>query len=215
MQQMIPCWMEMQTLSAKLLRAQNGNYFITSDNPVVVLNQFCVGADPLQRFVGFSRSGFQLLMPISPNLCLIAYDAKVYKVGSRRHRLVEISKPDVEIVNSLQVQSADKSLYFHEPRMQQKVQNLVARYENFRVPVRDFLKTIPGKDENEKLICMSNESVKLPMPWNFCCCRRHTNFKPGDRRDLGWTALADQLMKDIKQNPNGGNVFRRLEKILA
>lgn len=214
-QQTIPCWMETQTLSAKLLKAQNGTCFITSDNPVVVLNQFCVGTDPHQSFAGFSRSGFQLLMPISPNLCLIVYDAKVYKVGSRRHRLVEISKPDVEIVNSLQVQSADKCLYFHEPKMEQQVQNLVGRYASFRVPVRDFLKTIPGKDENEELICVSNEAVKLPMLWGFCCYRRHINSQPGDRRDQGWTALADQLMKDIEQNPNGGNVFTRLEKILA
>jgi hypothetical protein len=44
-QQMIPCWMETQTLSAKLLKAHNGTCFITSDNPAVVLNQFAWGAD--------------------------------------------------------------------------------------------------------------------------------------------------------------------------
>jgi len=214
-QQTIPCWMETQVLSAKLLKAQNGFYFITSDNPVVVLNQFCVGADSMQKFVGFGRSGFQLLMPISPNLCLIIYDAKIYKVGSQRHRLVEISKTDVEIVNSLQVQSADKCLYFHEPKMEQEVHNLAARYANLRVPLQDFLQTFPGKNENEKIISISNESVKLPNRWNFCRYRRHVKFAPGDRHHPEWTALGDQLMDDIDKNRNGEDVFTRLKRILA
>jgi len=214
-QQMIPCWMETQTLSAKLLKAHNGTCFITSDNPAVVLNQFAWGADPMRSFAGFSQSGFQLLIPISPNLCLIIYDAKVYKVGSRRHRLIEISKTDVEIINSLQVQSADNCLYFHEPKMEQEVQKLVERYVNLRVPLRDFLQTFPGKDQNEEIIKVSNESVSLPNRWKFCSYRRHIKFKPGDRRDPAWTALANQLMKDFDQNPNGGDVFTRLEKILA
>jgi hypothetical protein len=213
MQQMIPCWMETQTLSAKLLKAQNGTCFITSDNPVVVLNQFALGADPMRSFAGFSQSGFQLLMPISPNLCLIIYDAKVYKVGSRRHRLIEISKADVEITNSLQVQSADNCLFFHEPKMEQEVQNLVARYANLRIPLRDFLETFPGKDKTEEIIKVSNETVKLPKVWNICSYRRHIKYNPGDRRDPAWTALADQLMKDFDQNPDGGDVFARLEKI--
>src|SRR5579862_1244778 len=37
----IPCAMEMQTLACKLLKAPAGTFFITSDNPVMVLNQFC------------------------------------------------------------------------------------------------------------------------------------------------------------------------------
>src|ERR1035438_10661332 len=91
------CLMEMQTLGCKLLQSSIGSHFITSDNPAVILNQVCVGVDPYRSFAGFSNSGFQLLLPISPNLSLLFYDEKIYKVGNRRDRLVEISKQDVEI----------------------------------------------------------------------------------------------------------------------
>jgi hypothetical protein len=97
--------------------------------------------------------------------------------------------------------------------MEQEVQNLVARYANLRIPLRDFLETFPGKDKTEEIIKVSNETVKLPKVWNICSYRRHIKYNPGDRRDPAWTALADQLMKDFDQNPDGGDVFARLEKI--
>jgi hypothetical protein len=82
---LIPCWMEMQTLDCKMLKAPEGAAFITSDNPVAVLNEFCAEAEPQRCYVGFSRSGFELFLPISPRSCLLFYDPKVYKVGERRH----------------------------------------------------------------------------------------------------------------------------------
>jgi hypothetical protein len=126
----IPCWMEMQTLECKLLQPPAGTYFVTSDHPVVLLNQFCAHLEPHRSFVGFSRSGFQVVMPISPNLCLFFYDAKVYKVGSKRRRLLEIVRKDVELLNALQVQSADRCLYFHSPLLESEVRSLVCDTES-------------------------------------------------------------------------------------
>ncbi len=124
-QQAVLCWMEMQTLECKLLQPEPPTYFVTSDNPVVILNQFCADTMPHRSFAGFSMSGFQLLLPLSPNLCLCLYDAKIYKVGNRRDRLVPISKRDVEIVNALQIQSAEKCLYFHDPTLEPEIRRLV------------------------------------------------------------------------------------------
>ena len=52
----IPCWMEMQTLECKLLTAPSENWFVTSDNPVAILNQFCVGAHPVRSFARMRES---------------------------------------------------------------------------------------------------------------------------------------------------------------
>jgi hypothetical protein len=49
MQQVIPCWMEMQTLECKLLLTTGSEYFLTSDNPVCILNQFCLGLEPYEQ----------------------------------------------------------------------------------------------------------------------------------------------------------------------
>ncbi len=215
MQNAIPCWMESQTLAAKLLKAESGSYFITSDNPVVVLNQFCVGADKHRSYVGFSRSGFQLLLPLSPKLCLFVYDDHVYKVGGRRSRRVDIPKSDVEIVNSLQVQGAENCLYFHDASLETYVSHLVRKYASLRVPLKDYLQVLPGRNPDEELLHLKNEPPKLPNRWEFCGYLRNVKSKPGDRRDPAWTALKDQLIEDIERNPNGENLFRRLNRLTA
>jgi|ERR1035437_2353782 hypothetical protein len=205
------CLMEMQTLGCKLLQSSVGSHFITSDNPAVILNQFCIGVDSYFNFAGFSKSGFQLLLPISPNLCLFFYDEKIYKVGNRHDELVEISKQDVEVVNALQVQSADKCLYCHDLKLEQEVQCLVFRYTNLRVPIQDSLRVIPIKD-NKELFYTRVPSVKLPVIWSFCRNRKHVNFQPGDLRKPAWTALGEEFMHEVENNPTGEDIFTRLKK---
>ena len=128
----IPCWLEMQTLDCKLLRATPPACFITGDNPVVLLNQFAAGADPIRSFVGFGQSGFQLLLPVAPSLCLFFYDPKVYKVGKRGKRLLDVSASDVEIINALQIQAAEKCLYFHDLSLGDDVLRMINRYAPLR-----------------------------------------------------------------------------------
>jgi hypothetical protein len=210
----IPCALEMQTLACKLLKAPDRAFFITSDNPVLVLNQFC-SAELFRNYAGFGKSGFQLLMPISPKLCVFFFDAKVYKVGFRRHRLVSISADDVEIVNALQIQSAEEFVFFHDPNLEAEVRGLVGGFSRFRVPVQDCLQTFDGPKEGEELLHFKKLSVKLPRAWAFCRKRRHVNARIGDRRDPAWTALIDELLDDFEKDPNGGGMRTRIEKILA
>jgi len=47
----LPAWLEMQTLS-KLLRAEPGNFFVTSDHPVVLLNQCFMDTEPQRSICG-------------------------------------------------------------------------------------------------------------------------------------------------------------------
>ena len=209
----IPCWMEMQTLECKLLRAPSNSSFVTSDHPVVILNQFCIGAHPLRSFVGFSLSGFQLLFPISPRACAFFYDAKVYKVGSRRRRVLNISSEDVAIVNSLQIQSADNCLYFHDPALAQEVQHRIETYRGLRSPIADTLRTYPGRTENEEILHMKARSVQLPTAWAFCRRRRHVSFQAGDQRDPAWSDAIEQLSDDLHNNPGGEGLSERLRKL--
>jgi len=209
----IPCWMEMQTLQCKLLRAPSDGYFLTSDNPVVILNQFCIGAHSVRSFIGFSLSGFQLLLPISPRLCAFFYDAKVYKVGSRRRRSLEISSEGVELVNSLQVQSADSCVYFHDPTFAQFTTELLRRYNKLRVPISDTLRTYPGRNENEEILHCRSRSVILPKAWRFCRVRRRTKYRPGDRRDAAWSYAIERVSDDLRENPGREGLFERMERL--
>jgi hypothetical protein len=215
MKSVISLSLEMETLASKLLKAQNGSFFITSDNPVAILNQFCANVEPHRSFAGFSKSGFQLLLPISPKLCFLFYDAKIYKIGSFWRRLVEVSKADVEVVNALQIQSAEKFIYFHDPKCEQEIRSLIENYASLRIPVRDFLRVMPGKNQHEELLHFRASTVKLPKAWNFCRLRRHVNFQPGDRRNPAWSALIEELEEDFEKNPSNEDVHTRMSKIIA
>lgn len=214
MNQLLTCWMEMHTLDGKILKADEKSWFLTSDNPVAVLNQFCAAADRYGRFVGFSRSGFQLTLPISPKLCIFFYDPKIYKVGGRRDRVVMISGQDVEIVNSLQIQTADACLYCHDSSLEGNIRHLVATYVHLKKPIKDRLRVIPGRDDREEFLHLRNQGVDLPSRWSFCTYLRHIHAKPGDRRDPTWTAVSQKLEEDIRLNPRKGDVFKRLDMIL-
>lgn len=213
-EQALPCWMEMLSLDCKLLRAADQVYFITSDNPVVITNQFCAGHDTIRSYAGFSQTGFQLLLPISPKLCLFFYDPKVYKVGNRKDQLVRIAKEDVEIVNALQIQSAAERLYFHDVKLGQDVQRLVALNSHLRVPISDSLRVMPGPAPNQEILHVRTPTAKLPAVWRFCRYRRHIKLKPGDRRNPALTELADRLIQDLKNNPHGGDFPTRLERLI-
>jgi hypothetical protein len=208
----IRCWMETRTLECKLLHA-SGGHFITSDNPVCVLNQFCSGIDRYRGYAGFANAGFQLLMPISPQLCFFCYDAKVYKVGNRRDRKVGLSKQDIDIVNSLQVQSADECLYLNDPSGEAGIRRLLETNTGFRRPVNAILDVIPAENGDE-LIHLRSRGVRLPSVWSFCRYRRHVSPRPGDRRDKLWSELSQRVMEDIEKNPQDGDLQSHVERVI-
>ncbi len=211
----IICWLEMQTLDCKLLKAAPGSYFITSDHPVILLNQLMAHTEPHRSFVGFSRSGFQLLLPVSPNLCVFFYDPNVYKVGSRRAQLVELGADDVELVNCLQVQSADQCVYCHHPAGEPGVRNLVYRYGGLRVRNRNALRILPGRTEKETFLHLRNTTVELPRPWGVCRYLRNKKVGQDERRNVGWSNMIQEVAADLDSNPNGGDIFSRMERIIG
>lgn len=211
----VPCWLEMRTLECKVLQAHSGSFFITSDHPVVMLNQLFSTKENFRSFVGFSRSGFQLILPISPQFALFFYDPKIYKVGSRRERIVEISIDDLDVVNSLQVQNAERCIYFHSPELVPRIEKLILKYSGLRNESEAHLREYPLSDDCQSMLHLKTPSVILPRAWSFCRYRRHGNVGLDNRRSPAWTDLIDRLMRDMDENPSGGDIFDRLEKILG
>jgi hypothetical protein len=210
----IPCWLEMQTLGCKLLEAERDSWFVTSDHPVVMMNQLFAALEPHRSFAGFSRSGFQLLLPISPQLCLFFYDPKVYKVGTRGSHLIGINRSDVELVNSLQVQSSEECIYCHTPRLRGEVRRLITDYARWRTSVRDSLRELPGRNANETVLHLRQASPKLARPWSFCRFRKRRNIGEDNRRDPSWSAFVTAVTRDMDEHPGRG-VFESMEKILG
>ena len=91
-----------------------GREFITSDDPVVLHNQYCEGINYM-GVTGWNQRGLQVFWPISPHELVFLYDNYVYKVG-RSHRestVTELSnQQDIFQLNSLQIFNAHNNIYF-------------------------------------------------------------------------------------------------------
>lgn len=210
---LLSCYLETATLRCKLLRAAPGECFITSDHPAIALNQFAVKERSVRDYVGFAQAGFQLLLPLSPALCAFFYDPFVYKVGNRNDRIVELNASDVEIVNSLQVQSAEKCLYAHQPEQSRRIEELVAKYCRLRMPLSAGIKS-HRQNENATLLMFSDPPPVLSKRWQFCSYLANIRRAVGDRRDPGHTHLVQLLIEDIERTPKELSLDERIARIV-
>lgn len=208
-------FLESGNLLFKILTPTHGKFFVTSDNPIVALNLFASDAKSLNSYVGFAQSGFLLLVPLGPYACGFFYDPNVYKVGDRRERIVSINPADVDLINSLQVQSAEKCLYSHAASTEPELKRLVGQYAKLRVPLSTGLRVFPGQKPGEQFLLSGHPRLKLPSRWSFCSYRRHIAKKVGERRDPLLSKMIEELEKDYVTNPGDVEFQDRLERICA
>ena len=107
-------------LSMKFLLHERRVGFVISDHPVMICNQFvenhprlslCYGTE------GWMVKGIQVIMPVSPQACIVMYDPQTYACGSPRSRVVVARRHDVRIINYLQAANGNKCLYYHPDHM--------------------------------------------------------------------------------------------------
>ena len=210
---LLSCYFETATLRCKLLSAPTGAYFITSDNPAITLNQFAADAKGVRDYVGFAQAGFQMVLPLSPSLCAFLYDPFVYKVGDRQADIVELRAEDVELLNGLQIQSAEHCLYAHRPEAEPELGRLIAKYARLRKPDTAAMKSFP-QNERETVIKFSHPAMILPRRWQFCGYLKSIHRRVGDRREPGTTHLIQLLVDNIVKNPVGVNLEERIEQVI-
>lgn len=100
-------------LGMGLVQAPRGFEFITSDNPVVMLNKFMEWRT-LGSNTGLAAKGLQIFFPICPFLTLVMYDKGVYHFGAKKSTNLHFaSAEDVMDLNVLQVASASKNVYLY------------------------------------------------------------------------------------------------------
>jgi len=119
-------------LRCKLLRNKTGIPFITSDHPVVRYNQY-FERHPSLSDSGLICRGLQMFFPLNPQYLLVLFDSDVYKVGGRNFKVtcVDVTKDDVEALNTLQVVNAGEHLYFSQDVRQAYIEALVKRANGY------------------------------------------------------------------------------------
>lgn len=172
-------------LEMKLLRNKTDQEFVTSDNPVVKYNQFMEFRKWPGGHDGWASVGLQVFFPISPSLCLVLYDKDVYRLGLRRHRLVEIGKiEDIDQLNALQLINASRNLYFSHGVREEYVKRLHRRYSDKRrtgkMSVEEYYELNPDPKVKRSLIASHAYNIKTELSLSFI-----QQTKKSKRRQLG------------------------------
>ena len=121
--------MVMNDLRFHVLINKTDKEFIISDHPMIVIN--ALYKEESQFMPGPLARGAQLFLPLSKNICLCAYDPKVYKYGGQKSLTAsEINLKDVQWLNKLQALSAAHFIGISSPLMEKYVRNLKPSKEN-------------------------------------------------------------------------------------
>ena len=98
-------------LNCKLVLNLTKTEFITSDNPVILYNQYYFKQK--SSYCGYASKGLIIIFPLNPQTCLLLYDSNMYKVGSKKPNKPVICRNTDEIneINILQTINADKAIF--------------------------------------------------------------------------------------------------------
>jgi hypothetical protein len=113
--------------------------FFTSDNPVVVCNQWTTQRGQGMGATAIGAMGLQLFIPIHPRLMYCLYDPGTYEFREKEYPFVKIeSQESVEQLNILHYLSSRTHLYFDESIQKGYIHSLVQAYgaqKNSKNPV--------------------------------------------------------------------------------
>jgi Protein of unknown function (DUF4238) len=171
-------------LELRLVLAPKAKSFITSDHPVVLLNQSFFDIIKSPAINGLASRGLQLLLPLSPELLLIAFDRDLYRVGNPSRNVVRLGRDeDCDLINALQIINAEQNIYFGAATDDQYVRSLLAKFAHARERARKSEKAISQSgNDGESAIYVIGGGLRVPVPgkWSFCKARKAVT-----RRDFG------------------------------
>jgi|GEM_PF-2835876 len=120
----------LQFLDLLLLKNSTDIPFITSDNPVVLYNHL-MEKNASMVSAGWANKGLQVIIPLSPDYTLLAYDIFMYKpdkVVSGKD-IVRVREQEVKQLNGLQYINAAKNLFFDESMDLEIVKTYIEQYQ--------------------------------------------------------------------------------------
>lgn len=147
-----------ETLGMHLFINDTALELITSDDPVVMHNQYCEGIT-YQGVTGWNCAGLQVFFPLSPGELVMLFDRDTYKVG-RSHRGSSATsitdERDTAQLNSLQILNAQHNIYYAGFKGSEKTLNECRGLASRRPKTRwTFVETEPadtGPDSSDALL---------------------------------------------------------------
>jgi hypothetical protein len=176
-------------LSWHLIVNNTAEEFLTSDNPVIVHNQFAeavsyIGVD------GWGCRGIQAFLPISPVLMLLLYDGDVYQLSGQKERKSGLSTESVVSLNKFQMLNASSNVYFRDGGIADVVRCRAPHIDADRKKPRvRFVRTKPvarGNDTYSELISHYRPLLPASLILNCVAIRKPWRFMPVAKRAPLW-----------------------------
>ena len=162
------------------LIASPTNSFFTSDNPAFKYNLYCEKIQYMGT-TGLLSRGFQIFLPLTPRFHLMFYDPVVYRVPSVRLSMATPS--DVDVLNGMQIVSADENVYFSDWNQLQRIRQSDARFRRHRksdpIAVRE---TGQDDDPNRSLLHAFERTPYLKLELSFLSVNRRARRVPLEDR---------------------------------
>ena len=168
------CFPLLMDLGMGLILAPDGQEFITSDNPVVMMNRFMEWRT-LGSNTGLAAKGLQIFFPICPFLTLVMYDKSVYRFGGSKSATLHLAcAGDVMDLNVLQVASASKNVYFFSQAANVfKVSEKAMPYRRLRKAVVRVFAESQKTDRSSEIVQTSRQDLRTGASLQFLRTHKH------------------------------------------
>lgn len=116
-----------------LIRNKTLTPFVTSDDPAILTNRWYLQEKRTRgSSFGLNAAGNILLLPLSPNVLCLGYDANVYSVPHKKGWVDVKHDVDIKAFNQHQLLNCRANIFVHEPAYEQSVCDEFKRIMSFR-----------------------------------------------------------------------------------
>ncbi|MEI3649877.1 MAG: DUF4238 domain-containing protein [Dolichospermum lemmermannii FEM_B0920] len=155
-------------LDWKLIINETEQPFITSDNPVVLYNQFFELRKKYGSNVGLACKGLQIFLTLSPKFTLVLFDKDVYRVGNKNKSCINVNLiSDIKALNLLQCVNANKNIYFNEYLSEKQLRELLTFANLYRRPTKSNWDKHPNYEKKKVLLHLYGSDVKCSLKLSF------------------------------------------------
>lgn len=151
-------------LKSTLLISENDRKFFTSDNPLIRYNLMYIKRDYSMRGYGLGNVGVQLFFPISPRLCILIFDDKVYNYKEDNGKIHINRGKYMDELNRLFYLNSYNNIFFSQNTLKSYIIRLSNKIEHENNSLETECKVFG--DKTNKLIGyftnQVNKRIKLP-----------------------------------------------------
>ncbi|MBD1844312.1 DUF4238 domain-containing protein [Cyanobacteria bacterium FACHB-63] len=205
-------------LGLKVAINKTQEFFITSDHPVVLYNQFLEPRKKYGSNTGLACKGLEIFLPISPRHLLILFDRDVYGVGNRNDVVIDVTNgADVKALNLLQCISANENLYFNEEISEAQIRYLMnhanRRRREAKANVDEYVNS-KTDEEMRFLLHLYGADVKCSLSLSFIrLLKKAKQYILGDKvlhvRDPRRCKLLEQFAEQVKKGKYRASDFQK------